>query len=275
MRKCLLHLMRATETVKFTPAEIPCATNRGVATAEGSKGGLMAASSYGLGDIGAMGACGPIKGVPYVMRRQGAEALAAHVKAPKETGGRFSLPCNTGPAGSGKSVLQRQNMLQVARDFGFLAVEIEFNGLQSVHVAIETKDFHRLVANRILCYLPEYCNLGWNECLRQITEDFKGEPKSPLTDIPEAVRVLKEAVEHEGPVLLAVDVLALAPGCGKANLTRLCQIIDESLGKPDSNDDRIFASMSGAHGAVCGVEDVGERARRRKPVAEAVRAILR
>eukprot|EP00754_Rhynchopus_humris_P031774 Rhum_TRINITY_DN15358_c1_g2::Rhum_TRINITY_DN15358_c1_g2_i6::g.152609::m.152609 len=118
MRKCLLHLTRAAERVKFTPAEKPCAPNRDVVRV-GSKGGRVAASSFALLDIDAMRTCGRIKGVPYVKRKQGAAALAAYVNAPEQDGNRFSLPCNTGPAGSGKTVLQRQNMLQVARDFGF------------------------------------------------------------------------------------------------------------------------------------------------------------
>ena len=89
-----------------------------------------------------------IKGVPYVVRKQGADTLAAQIQEPKDTSKR--LPCNTGPKGSGKTVLQRQNMLQVARDFGFLAVEIEFNGIQRVANESEAS-FTRRVANRILC----------------------------------------------------------------------------------------------------------------------------
>ena len=209
------------------------------------KSGLVAASSHALRDIAAMSAHEAkdrlIKGVPYVVRRQGAAALAAHINNPQGTGGRFSLPCNTGPTGSGKTVLQRQNMLQVARDFGFLAVEIEFNGIQPIiHRYEKNASFARRVANRILCYLPKYCTMQWSRYLQAIARDFEWEDESPLDVVTNAVELLKKALNHKGPVLLAVDELARAPGCGKDNLSDLCAIMDET---PNDND-RILLAVS-------------------------------
>ena len=219
------------------------------------KAGLVAASKAALRDIAAMSAHKAknqlIKGVPYVVRKQGANALAAQIEKPKDTSGRYSLLCNTGPKGSGKTVLQRQNMLQVARDFGFLAVEIEFNGIQSVGTEGKAK-FTRRVANRILCYLPKYWGMDWPECLEAIAKDFEGKDKSPLSSITRAVEELKKALNHKGPVLLAVDELAMAPRSGKRDkkgnlselclIMQLCGIMDDSLDLSANN--RIFLAVS-------------------------------
>ena len=210
--------------------------------------GYVAASSYALRDIAAMSAHEAkdqlIKGVPYVERRQGAAAFAEYIKNPQDTGGRYSLPCNTGPTGSGKTVLQRQNMLQVARDYGFLAVEIEFNAIQPYDETFEDgSSFARLVANRILCYLPTYCALEWSECLQAIAQDFKLKAKSPRSVVAEAVELLKKALNHDGPVLLAVDELIRAPGPGHVNLKHLCAIMDKSLLKGNLNRIRLAVSV--------------------------------
>ena len=236
-----------------SPSKKPFNTERGVIAisdmdARPATTGYVAASKYALRDIAAMSAPKAedrlIEGVPYVERRQAAKALAEHINDPQNTGGRYSLPCNTGPKGLGKTVLQRQNMLQVARDFGFLAVEIEFNAIQTISGELEDEaNFARLVANRILCYLPKYCALGWSECLEAITEDFEWKAKSPLGVVADAVEVLKEALNHNGPVLLAVDELAMAPGCGTKKLTDLCAIMDKSLGKANANQ-RILPVVS-------------------------------
>ena len=205
-----------------------------------AKTGFVAASSTTFCDIAAMSAHEAkdrlIEGVPYVVRRQGAAALAAHVDNPEKTGSRYSLPCNTGPKGSGKTVLLRQNMLQVARDFGFLAVEIEFNGIQPLGDSKYEANFARRVANRILCYLPKYCDMEWWDCLQQIARDFEWEDESPMSDVTKAVRDLKKALNHHGPVLLAVDELIRDPACGTENLTELCKMMDDSLssGKADA-----------------------------------------
>ena len=257
-----------TAALKFaSPSKKQINTERGVVAikngARPATTGFVAASQDALCDIAAMSAHEAkdrlIKGVPYVVHTQGAAALAKHINNPQGTGGRFSLPCNTGPTGSGKTVLQRQNMLQVARDFGFLAVEIEFNGIQPLEELEKKANFARLVANRILCYLPQYsdmqwiecldaiardfewkdespmsdpwkyCALEWSECLEAIAQVFKWKDNSPLDDVRKAVEVLKKALNHDGPVLLAVDELAMAPGCGKSNLTDLRAIMDNSL----------------------------------------------
>ena len=233
------------------PSKKPFNIERGVTAisnmdARPATTGYVAASQYALRDIAAMSAHKAedrlIEGVPYIERRQAAKALAKHVNNPQNTGGRYSLPCNTGPKGSGKTRLQRQNMLQVARDFGLLAVEIEFNAIQTRHVFEKEATFARLVANRILCYLPKYCALEWSHCLGAIAEDFEWKAKSPLDDVTRAVEVLKKALNHEGPVLLAVDELARAPGCGMENLTDLCAIMDTSLG--EAANERILLAVS-------------------------------
>ena len=234
-----------------SPPKKPINTQRGVVAImnkkDQSKFGYVAASQDALCDIAVMSAPKAkdqrIKGVPYVVRKQGAEAFAEHVKNPKNTGGRYSVPCNTGPRGSGKTMLQRQNMLQVARDSGFLAVEIEFNGIQPHHKSEKKKEanFARLVANRILCYLPKYCSMKWSECLEAIAQDFEWKDESPLSDVTKAVEVLKEALDHEGPVLLAVDELAGPPGSGKKNLSDLCEIMDATLRKRNANNRILLA----------------------------------
>ena len=248
--------------------------NKGLKGEPVPKAGLVAASDVALRDIAAMSAHKAedqlIHGVPYVVRKQGADALAAHIEYPDHNSDRYSLPCNTGPTGSGKTVLQRQNMLQVARDFGFLAVEIEFNGIQTVEYenkpifarlvatllsylpksqGLDWTEFHeseadftRRVAKRILCYLPKYQGLDWSDCLKAITKDFDGKDKSPLDDVTRAVEELKKALNHEGPVLLAVDELATAPGNKKRNLSTLCRIMDQSMRL--SADKRIFLAVS-------------------------------
>ena len=249
--------------------------NKGLKGEPVPKAGLVAASNVALRDIAAMSAHKAedqlINGVPYVVRRQGAEALAKHIEYPDHNSVRFDLPCNTGPKGSGKTVLQCQNMLQVARDFGFLAVEIEFNGIQTVEYENKPSfarlvanqilsylpknqgldwtelheseaDFTRRVAKRILCYLPKYQGLDWSKCLKAITKDFDGKDESPLDDVTRAVEELKKALNHEGPVLLAVDELAMAPGNKKHNLSTLCRIMDQSLHL--SADKRIFLAVS-------------------------------
>ena len=221
-----------------------------------AKTGFVAASSSALRDIAAMSAHEAkdqlIEGVPYVVRKQGAEAFARHVNNPKNNAGRYSLPCNTGPKGSGKTVLQRQNMLQVARDSGFLAVEIDFNGIQPLVAFEENTNFARLVANRILCYLPKYCAMQWSDCLEAIAQDFKLKDESPLSVVTKAVKVLKKALNYQGPVLLAVDEL-IAPGhpdwtrkpdSGKKNLTNLCEIVDDSLLRGNNTNYRILLAVS-------------------------------
>ena len=213
------------------------------------KAGLVAASDVALCGIAEMSAHKAknrlIHGVPYVVRRQGAKALAKHIEAPGFNGTRYDLPCNTGPRGSGKTVLQRQNMLQVARDFGFLAVEIEFNGIQPVAEFEVKADFTRRVANRILCYLPKYWGMDWPECLEAIAQDFEGKDESPLNDVMQAVEELKKALNHEGPVLLAVDELLANDSdsdSAKGNLSELCRLPDRS--QRLSAKDRIFVAVS-------------------------------
>ena len=239
-----------TAALKFaSPPENPIDTERGVVAIGKemgkSKFGYVAASEDALRDIAVMSVPETkdqlIEGVSYDVRKQGAEAFAEHVKNPKNTGGHYSVPCDISPRGSGKTVLQRQNMLQVARDSGFLAVEIEFNAVQPLVVFEKKANFARLVANRILCYLPRYCAMEWSECLEAIAQDFKWEDESPLSDITKAVEVLKKALNHEGPVLLAVDELAGLPGSGKKNLSDLCAIMDATLRKHNTNNRILLA----------------------------------
>ena len=97
-------------------------------------------------------------------------------------------------------MLQRQNMLQVVRDSGFLAVEIEFIAIQRLGDSKYEANFARRVANRIVCYLPKYCALGWSQCLEAIAQDFEGKDESPLNDVTKAV--LKKALNYEGPCCL-------------------------------------------------------------------------
>ena len=245
-------VMFATVTQKWDTSEVkfsvlsknPINTERGVVAirkgARTATTGFVAASQDALCDIAAMSAPKAkdrlIKGVPYVVRRQGAAALAEYVNNPQDTGDRYSLPCNTGPKGSGKTVLQRQNMLQVARDFGFLAVEIEFNDIQPLDEFEKKANFARRVANRILCYLPKYCALEWSECLEAIARDFEWEDESTMSDVEEAVEVLKDALNHDGPVLLAVDELVRVPSGTNFELTDLCGIMDSSLGWGNTKD---------------------------------------
>ena len=244
-----------TSEVKFSlPSKNPINTERGVVAirkgARPATTGFVAASQDALCDIAAMSAHEAkdrlIKGVPYVVRRQGAAALAEYVNNPEKTGGRYSLPCNTGPKGSGKTVLQRQNMLQVARDFGFLAVEIEFNGIQPLGDSKYEANFARRVANRILCYLPKYCALEWSECLQQIAQDFEWD-ESTTSDVTKAVQVLKKALNHKGPVLLAVDELVRVPSGINFELTDLCAIMDYSQGRHQQQDPacRVYVRLCG------------------------------
>ena len=241
-----------TTALKFALPSKRLRTHRGVVAIKKNQSttpkiGYVAASQDAFRDIMAINALKvndlPIEGVSYVECRQGAAALVEHIKNPQDTGGRYSLPCNTGPTGSGKAVLQRQNMLQVARDYGFLAVEIEFNAIQPLADFEEENkaNFARLVANRILCYLPKYCDMHWPTCLQAIAQDFKWEDESPMSDVTNAVELLKKALNHDGPVLLAVDELIGAPGCGKSNLSDLCGIMDNSLRKRNTNDRILLA----------------------------------
>ena len=91
-----------------TPVKVkPKVLHRSVVPIKGSKTGRVAASILAHRDIAAMRMHEAkdrlIEGVPYVRRRQGYKALAAHINTPQKSGGRFSLPCNTGPRGSGKT----------------------------------------------------------------------------------------------------------------------------------------------------------------------------
>jgi len=149
-----------------------------------------------------------IEGVPVCPRDEAVEALMLHLKERPKTGSRFSLLCNTGPTGSGKSVLTAINMGIARREHGCLPIEIDFNGKQPVHCDLKTWKPETRIMIRILAWLY-YPRYAFSEACYRLQE-LLGEDLKSLGRIADATAFVKKLVRHDGPVFLGIDELKKA-----------------------------------------------------------------